>query len=155
MRVLLIVVCLLVSGCVTRFKEPLRLVFEFRAPKVLHFDPLTKFDLSTDQSASGTRLRFTERAEDGDYAIFRSSFLVFEHEHRRALIVSFVDERPSQVFVLPLPRKPQVTGWIGWVRPSYSDDSSAVWAFMHGEKKRGLTSTPPDSFELRYRVEER
>ena len=152
MRLVSIIVLALTTGCVSPVTESLELVFEFRAPQTLKFEPLTKIDLSTDCSVSGTRLHAAKRTDDGVFSIFRRSFLIFSDEKRRALIVSVDDARPSQVFILPIPKKPQLSGWTEWARPNYVAGPDATWLFMHGTTTGDSSSIPIDSFELRYRI---
>ena len=127
-------------------------VFELRAPKTLKTDPLTAFDLTTEDSASGTRLRFTKRREEGEFQVFQHSFLIFS-ERRRAMVVR-ADGQPSQVFVLLIPRKPKSADWSQWARPTYTAKGDAGWDFMHDQNKQSRsTNAPADCFELRYKIE--
>ncbi len=125
MRHLFLIPLLLLSGCTARFSEPLEITFEARAPKTRSFDPLTKFDLATDEGSSGTRLRLTQRREEGQDVVFSWSFLVYKHQRRRALIISFESQEPSQVFVILIPKPLSTGGWSAWIRPSYMGDSQA------------------------------
>jgi hypothetical protein len=127
-------------------------VFELRAPKTLKADPLTAFDLTTEEGASGTRLRLTKRREEGDFQIFQHSFLIFS-ERRRAMVVR-TDRQPSQVFVLSIPSKPKPADWTQWQRPTYVAKGDAGWDFMHDQNKQNRsTNAPPDCFELRFKIE--
>src|SRR5437868_9669361 len=74
-----------------------KLFYELRAPKTLIFDPLTSFDVVTDQSASGTRLRLTKQREEGGFVIFADYCLIVNGEERRAMVVA-TKGQPSQVF---------------------------------------------------------
>jgi len=134
--------------------ESFRIVYELRAPKSKTFDPLTKFDFITDRGASGTRLKFTKQHINGNYSIYAASVLIFTGENRRALIVSFENSAPSQVFEIVLPKETKAADWTTWTRPNYLDSQDAAWSFMNSKnQKPPAKSIPSDSFELRYRVE--
>ena len=126
--------------------------YELRAPKTLKFDPKTSFDLVTDEDASGTRLRLTQRREEGNFVVFADSCLLFDGNKRRAMIVK-TDGEPSQVFRLTIPRSPEPVDWTKWQRPDYIEKTDAAWTFMHDAKKHDRsTNVPPNSFELRFKV---
>jgi hypothetical protein len=136
--------------------DPHMLFYELRGPKSLKLDGLTKFDMVTDHSASGTRLRLTKQREEGEFIVYSVSCLLEPGERRRAIIVSpdsGVD--PSQVFRLTIPRTPKKADWTKWQRPDYVEKSDAFWTFMHDLKKHDRsTNLPPTCLELRYRVAE-
>lgn len=130
------------------------LFYELRAPKNLKFDPLTSFDVVTDDSASGTRLRLTKRRDEGDFVVFADSCLISDGSKRTAMVVA-TDGQPSQVFRLAIPPKPKPVDWTKWQRPDYTEKSNAMWTFMHAAKKHDRsTNVPPDCFELRFKIAE-
>jgi len=157
MRIFIIAAYLvLLSGCMTHASEPLVLIYEFRTPKDQKNDPLTKFDFFTDQSATGTRLRFTRQRVEDSQIIFLGDFLIFPIEKRRAMIVSWDDENSiSYIFQVPSIQPFTATEWSEWKKPDNLSDSGAGWAFMHKQK----LGTPPHgsskSFEFRYRISQR
>ncbi len=131
-----------------------KFLYELRAPKTLKFDPLTSFELVTEEDASGTRLRLTKRREEGDFVVFADSCLIFEGHTRRAMIVT-VAGQPSQVFRLTIPSTPKPADWTKWQRPDYTEKSDAMWTFMHDLKKHDRsTNVPPNAFELRFKITE-
>ena len=131
------------------------LFYELRVRKSLKLDGLTKFDMVTDHSASGTRLRGTKQREEGEFIVYSHSCLVEAGERRRAMIVAPDSGSPSQVFRLTVPRRPKPTDWTKWQRPDYIEKSDAFLTFMHDLKKHDRsTNLPPDCLELRYRVAE-
>ena len=128
--------------------------YELRAPKTLKFDPLTSFDVVTEDSADGTRLRLTKRSEDGNFVIFADSCLIFDGQKRRAMVVKIAGQ-PSQVFRLTIPSTPKPVDWTTWQRPDYTEKTDAMWTFMHDLKKHDRsTNATPDSFELRFKISE-
>ena len=132
------------------------LFYEIRAPKSLKLDGLTKFDLVTDQSMCGTRLRLTKQREEDGFTIYADSCLLHCGAHRHAMVVSAdTGSAPSQVFVLTIPRTPKPADWSKWQRPDYVEKSDASWSFMHDLKKHDRsTNIPPDCLEIRYRITE-
>jgi hypothetical protein len=134
--------------------DTFKLFYELRAPKTLKFDPLTSFDVITEEDASGTRLRLTKRSEEGGFVVFADSCLIFDGHKRRAMVVK-IDGQPSQVFRLTIPGTPKPADWTKWQRPDYLEKTDAMWTFMHDLKKHDRsTNVPPDSFELRFRITE-
>jgi len=134
--------------------DTFNLFYELRAPKTLKFDPLTNFDVVTEDSASGTRLRLTKRSEEGDFVVFADSCLIFDGHKRRAMVVNIAGQ-PSQVFRLTIASTPKPVDWTKWQRPDYTEKTDAMWTFMHDLKKHDRsTNVPPDSFELRFRISE-
>lgn len=130
-----------------------QLLYEVRGPKSQKFDPLTKFDVVTDRSASGTRLQFAKRSEEGGYVVFAKSTLVFSGEKRRALVIG-TESGSTVIFLLKVPSDPKIGDWSEWQKPDYLGDEDAVWAFMHDQKKAVRSKAiPADCFEIRYRVE--
>ena len=128
--------------------------YELRAPKKLKFDPLVSFDVVTEDSASGTRLRLTKRSEEGDFVVFADSCLIFDGHERWAMVVKIAGQ-PSQVFRLTIPSKPKAVDWTKWQRPDYTEKTDAMWTFMRDLKKHDRsTNIPPDSFELRFKITE-
>src|SRR5258705_11724442 len=105
------------------------LFYEVRARKTLKLDGLTKFDMVTDHSASGTRLRLTKQREDGEFIVYSISCLVEAGERRRAIIVAPDSGSPSQVFRLAVPRRPKPMEWTKWQRPAYIEKSDAFLTF--------------------------
>jgi hypothetical protein len=157
MRTILIVFSFFfLAGCATQKSEPLLLKYEFRTPAIQTNDPLTKFDLFTDRSATGTRLRFTKQRTGGDYTIYSYDCLIFPAEKRRAMVVSWNREgSTSHVFVIPEIKPFFSTDWSQWKTPDYLGGEGSGWAFMHGSKPGSPIMKSPDVFELRYRVSER
>jgi hypothetical protein len=136
----------------TLSSDSYQLFYELRAPKALKFEPLTRFDVVTDQSVEGTRLRLTKRRDEGDFVIFSFSCLIFAGESRRAMIVH-TDGQPSQVFRLKITRKPWPADWSNWQQPDYIEKTDAVWTFMHDLKEHDRsTNIPPNCFELRFKI---
>ncbi len=146
------VASVLLVGCGRADVGPLNLEYELRAPKSRKFDPSTKLDLCTDDQIYGTRLELTQRRDEGDYAVFSESWLVFGYERRRTLVVSFNDGSPSQVFSLPEQFK--VVDWSEWERPSYMAGPDVSWDICYGRSIDRSAAIPPDCFELRYRLQE-
>jgi hypothetical protein len=135
-------------------RDTFNFFYELRAPKTLKFDPLTSFDVVTEDSASGTRLQLTKRREDQDFVVFADSCLIFDGQKRRAMVVTIAGQ-PSQVFCLTTPRSPKPVDWTKWQRPDYTEQTDATWTFMHDLKKHDRsTNVPPDSFELRFKITE-
>ena len=134
--------------------DTFKLFYELRAPKTLKFDPMTSFDVVTEDSASGTRLRLTKRREEGDFVVFAESCLIFDGQNRRAMVAQ-IARQPSQVFRLTIPSTPKPVDWTKWQRPDYIEKTDAMWTFMHDLKKHDRsTNVPPGSFELRFRITE-
>lgn len=154
--ILLALIVLLFAGCVLPRPDPLVLVYEFRVPATQTSDPLTKFDLFTERGATGTRLRLAQQRSEGDCTIFAGDFLIFPEERRRAMIVSWNEERSvSHVFVISKMKSFAPTEWSQWRKPDYLSDESAGWAFMHGAKPEAPPKTTHDIFEFRYRIRKR
>ena len=151
MRFVGFVVSILLVGCGRTDVGPLNLEYELRAPKSRKFDPSTKLDLCADDQIYGTRLELTRRRDEGDYAVFSESWLVFGYERRRVLVVSFNDGSPSQVFSLPEQFK--VADWSGWERPDYMAGSDVAWDIVYGRTIDRSGAIPPDCFELRCRLQ--
>src|SRR5436190_14490323 len=127
--------------------DTFKLFYEFRAPKTLKVDPLTSFDVVSENTASGTRLRHTKRGEEGDLVVYSDSCLIFDGHKRRAMVAKNPGQ-PSQVFRLTIPGTPKPVDWTKWRRPDYTEKTDALWTFMHDLKKHDRsTNVPPDSFE--------
>jgi hypothetical protein len=130
------------------------LTFELRAPKKLEFDPDTKIELVTDESASSTPLNRIKKRMETEYIVLNDSWLI-SPASRYALMVKPKSGRAS-VFKLPLPEQPKPTEWTAWKKPDYLEKSDAMWTFMHDLKEHDRsTSIPADCFELRYKIERR
>ena len=136
-------------------------ICELRVPKTVNLDPkTTRLSLATWKGESGTYLwayNQKEQKEEGSFLIFQpDSFVLFkEPDGRRAMIVgNFPDE--VQVFCLSLDRYPKAQDWSQWRRPDFLAKGDVGWAFIYKQKIDVVSSNvPPDSFELRYKVEMR
>jgi hypothetical protein len=133
------------------------LIFELRTPQAQKPDPKTRIDLAVEgQGSSGTFLSAcTQRVEGASFVFQRDFVLGDEPSRKRALIVSpyLPTQAGEQVFLLSIPRNPKPRGFTEWQHPTYMA-KDAGWAIMY-DKKVDIISTniPPDSFELRYKVE--
>jgi uncharacterized protein len=133
-------------------RESFKLLFELRVPKAVKLDPLTRIEVVTDEGSYGTRLNLIKQKEVEGYVIMADSTLIFSEE-RRAVVVK-PDKQFAQVFRLTIPQLPMSAGWVQWQRPNYIEMTDASWTFMHGLKSFDRsTNIPPDSFELRYKIE--
>ena len=150
--------CILCSGCHTNGDDicPM-LIFELRTPQAQKPDPKTRIDLAVEgQGSSGTFLSAcTQRVEGASFVFQRDFVLGDERSRMRALIVSpyLPTQAGEQVFLLAIARNPKPRGFTEWQHPNYMA-KDAGWAIMY-DKKVDIISTniPPDSFELRYKVE--
>ncbi|HMJ89070.1 MAG TPA: hypothetical protein VK530_04605 [Candidatus Acidoferrum sp.] len=130
--------------------------YEVRVAKSLTLDASTAIELVTDQGSSGTRLKFMKQREEDGFNVYAQSTLLHRGQRRRALVVDLDNgTKPSQVFVLTIPRTPTPSDWSKWRSPDYIEKSDASWSFMHDLKKHDRsTNVPPDSLEIRYRITE-
>ena len=77
-----------------------------------------------------------------------------DEEAREVKVIIDDFSTPQQVFRIPLSRKPKVQDWSQWQRPDFLATGDVGWAFIYKRKIQGvITNIPPDSFELRYKVE--
>jgi hypothetical protein len=135
------------------------LICQLRVPKSVSPNPkATRVDVVTSSGAEGTFLwdqNQKVQKEDGQFLIFEPRYFSLDTDSRRALIV---DDRstPQQIFRLHLPRSPKVQDWSEWRHPDFLVRGDAGWAFIYNQKMQGIiTNVPPDSFELRYKIETR
>ena len=152
--------CLFCAGCRSDGDEICpALICQLRVPKSASPNPkTTRVDVATSTREDGHFLwGYNQKVqkEDGQFLIFEPDhFLVFaEPDSRRALII---DDHltPAQVFRVYLPSNPKVRDWSQWQRPDFLATGDVGWAFIYKQKIQGvITNIPPDSFELRYKVE--
>jgi hypothetical protein len=135
------------------------LICQLRVPKSVGLNPkTTRVDVVTSSGAEGAFLWVQNQRvqkEDGQFLIFEPRYFSINTDSRRALIV---DDRstPQQFFRLHLPRSPKVQDWSEWQHPDFLVRGDAGWDFIYNQKIQGvITNVPPDSFELRYRIETR
>ena len=157
---LAVVCCLICVGCQTEAGDigPV-LICQLRVPKSVSPNPkTTRIDLATSTGEDGHFLwGYNQKVqkEDGRFLIFEPDDFVLDTEpdSRRAVIIDDFST-PNQVFRIPLSRKPKVQDWSQWQRPDFLATGDVGWAFIYKRKIQGvITNIPPDSFELRYKVE--
>ena len=105
----------------------------------------------TDQGAKGVPLSLMKQREDGEYRVFQQSFEL-KNDPARAIIVAPWNQI-DQVFLLSLPHKLKQSDWTNWQHPNYVEtnaDSNFRFAYIPPDRS---TNIPPNSFELRYKVE--
>ena len=110
---------------------------------VLHF--------RTDHTIEGTPLSLTMQREDGDFRVFLHSYKL-NTERARAVIVKPWNQI-DQVFLFSLPLKLKESNWTNWQHPDYVEKNAVSnFRFAYIPPDRS-TNIPPNSFEMRYRVE--
>jgi hypothetical protein len=126
----------------------------------MNLDPMTRVDVVTEHGFSSTPVQFMTRQQVSGFTVVGDSALIFEGERRRAVIVTFADGRPSQVFRLPVSSTPKPADWTTWQMPDYVETIDAKLdarlTFMYGRPSaRRSTELPRDCFQLRYRITKR
>jgi len=152
--------CLFCAGCHSDGDDICpALICQLRVPKSASPNPkTTRVDVATSTREDGHFLwGYNQKVqkEDGRFLIFEpDEFLLFEEpDKRRALLI---DDNATlvQVFLLSVPQKPKVGDWSQWQRPNFLASGDVGWAFIYKQKiQRVVTNIPPDSFELRYKIE--
>ena len=136
--------------------DAIKLQVEVRFSKSLPFDTNADLNFVTDTTSEGGLLLRIKDNGDDNFRVFQKSFNLRARERRRAIVIyshSLQRNKPDQVFLLSLPRKPKAMDWTNWRRPDYGE-TNADWNFIRGYKSTNRsTNAPPNSFELRYRVE--
>ena len=136
--------------------DEVKLQVEVRYSKSVLFDTNTDLEFVTDTTSEGGLLRRTKENGDDNFRVFQKSFNLLARERRRSIIIythSLQKNQPDQVFLLSMPRKPKAMDWTNWRHPDYVE-TNADWNFIRGYKSANRSTTiPPNSFELRYRVE--
>ena len=131
--------------------------YELRVTKTANFEPMTAFDLVSESTASGTRLKFTNRHDEGGFAIFSDEFLLFGGESRWALVVQTTGQ-DAQVFILPIPRNPLLLSRMDKLADDLIIQSQLM---LFGRSTRNHTkdhsrskNLSSDNFELRFKLTE-
>jgi hypothetical protein len=107
---------------------------------------------ATDFKIAGTPLSLTKQREDGEFKIFQQSYDLLSKDHRRAIIVEPWNQA-DQIFLLPISHKSKQMDWTNWQRPNYVETNAVSnFRFNYIPPDRS-TNIPPNSFELRYKVE--
>jgi hypothetical protein len=159
---LLLLVAVLNIGC-RKHDEVIcpMLTCELRVVKAVSPDPkTTRVSLVTWSGESAHYLwgyNQTHQKEEGGLLLFRPDDFVLtsEPENRRTLIVGNPPGL-AQVFRLSLPGSPKARDWSQWQRPDCLATGYVGWSVIYNQKIDVVsTSVPPDSFELRYKVEMR
>ena len=154
--VLLAIILLFTLGCARHPRKEYALSYELRAPAGVKLNPDTNFLVVSHTSASKTPASSTAQKAEGGFTVFSGGTLIEEADGPYA-IIAYLRDKPSQVFVLPLAAKPDVTDWTDWRKPDYlestTEKSDAVWTFMTGRDAPRLREIPPDSFQVRYRID--
>jgi hypothetical protein len=131
------------------------LYVEIRCPKAIEIKSNTGvysgLNFRTDHTTEGTPLSLTKQREDGDFRVFQQSYKL-KSERARAVIVTPWNQI-DQVFVLSLPLKLKQSDWTNWQHADYVETNAVSnFRFAYIPPDRS-TNIPPNSFEMRYRVE--
>ncbi|HEY5296758.1 MAG TPA: hypothetical protein VIK59_02435 [Verrucomicrobiae bacterium] len=138
--------------------EKMILDIEIRSPKSVGFDTNTDLEFVTDKTAKGDFLSQIKQQDDDKYRYFQQSYPLSAKERRRAIIIythSSPKNQPQQVFLLPIPAKAKSADWTNWRYANYLEAnavSNFILNFDYMPPDRS-TNIPPNSFELRYKIE--
>jgi hypothetical protein len=136
--------------------DKITLHLEVRFPKSAQFDTNANLEFVTDTTAEDDLLIRKKQQDDDSFRIFQQSFNLLARERRRAIVIythTLPKNQPEQVFLLSISRKPKPIDWTNWRRADYIE-TNAGWNFIREYKSADRsTNVPPNSFELRYRIE--
>jgi len=129
---------------------------EIRSAKTVGYDADTYVAFATDETIELDTLSTAERREDNQYIVFRKTYGLLSADRRHATIV-YVNRKPNnqpeEVFLLSIPHKPKPIDWTDWQHPDYVETNAVSnFRFSYTPPDRS-TNVPPNSFELRYKIE--
>jgi hypothetical protein len=156
MRLLAIILCVGTLAIAAFAGEQTILHIELRQPKSVDSDALTYVAFDTDKRIQFEALSYTKEREDGGFTISPHSYELLSGDKRRAIAV-YVNRkprnRPEQVFILSVPRKPKIMDWTDWQRPNYVE-TNAVSNFNDGYTPPDRsTNIPVGFYEIRYKID--
>jgi hypothetical protein len=129
---------------------------EIRFQKTAVYDTNTYLAFGTDNKIEFDPLSSAEQREDGEFKVLQKRYNLLPKDHRYA-VITYINRKPrnwpDQVFLLSLPLKQKPMDWTNWQHPNYVETNAVSnFRFNYTPPDRS-TNVPPNSFELRYKVE--
>jgi len=142
----------------TMFGADKKVLIEIRASQTVDFTHCS-YDFVGERTAQGGPLKLAVLRKEGTTNVFQETvdLSTVYKEHRYAVIITPAGSLNdvSQVFRLAMRQDSKPSGWTQWQRPNYVENSrDATSNFMDDQKSPDRsTNTPPNSFEVRYKIQ--
>ena len=133
--------------------RPTKVEVQLRVSESVWVDPKTKLAFRRDHTIEGDLISRSDSSLTNGYRLFRKFFELETRDQSKALVIDLGHASTNQVFLLSIALKPKPTDWTNWRYPDYLETNAVSNLRFKYVPPDRTTNVPPDSFQLRYRIE--
>lgn len=142
------------AGCAAiQGVRPMKVEVQVRSPASVSVDPATQLAFRRERTIDGILISATDSSLTNDFHVFRHSFEWRPDDQPKALVVYLSRASTNQVFFLSIPLNAQAWDWTNWRYPDYLETNAVSNLRFNYVPPDRTTNVPPNSFQLRYRIQ--